>query len=202
VLVEHGFTCATLPDGTEYSFTPSLGRVAALGSPREIVELYAELHGSRAPAIASQVLAGFCDQEDATALIGWLGLPATGAARWHPGVMPEAEQVIIARHLMQHAIAGKARPGTPTEKRGEYATEFHVAEHIAAARVHLGLSAEEALACSMSELQQLVETKFPDPKAAKGKSLPTREQYESGMARMRAANAARAAKKTAEAPHG
>jgi hypothetical protein len=202
VLVEHGFTCATLPDGTEYSFTPSLGRVAALGSPREIVELYADLHGQHAARRAAEVLAAFCDQEDATALIGWLDLPAGGAPSWHPGAMPEAEQVIIARHLMQHAIAGKARPGTATEKRGEYATEFHVAEHIAAARVHLGLSAEEALACSMSELQQLIETKFPDPKASKGKSLPTREQYEAGMARMRAANAARAAKKGAEAPHG
>lgn len=182
MLVECGFVRAQAHDGSEVTFTPSLGRIAALGSPREIVELYAELHGTGAERAAACVLHALCDQgdEDAPAkLIGYHDLNATAArVPWVPGSMPPAEQVIIARHLMRHGIVGTADPGKAGS--GEYAAEFVASEYIAAARVHLGLSAAEAEALSMTEFQQLLAMKYPEQGAA-AKPLPTAEEYEAAM---------------------
>jgi hypothetical protein len=175
MLVECGLTRAELPDGAAYTFRPALGRIADLGSPREIVELYAQLHGPRAGEAAAWVLAVLCDSEDVTPLTGW-----RDEAGQHPGAMPEAEAVLIAQHLMQHGICGRARPGGG---EGGYAQEFHVAEHVAAAVAHLGVSRDEALAMSMTELQLLFEAKFPE--AAKKRDVPSEDEYRAFMAKMK-----------------
>lgn len=174
MLVECGFVRAQASDGCEFTFTPSLGRIAALGSPQEIVRLYAGLHGPKAAAEAAYVLASLCDQEDATPLIGW-----RDEAGQHAGVMPEAEQVIIARHLMQHGIVGKSRP---SRGDGKYSETFDAAEFVSIARVHLGLSSADAEALSMTELQTMLEMKFPE---AKQRELPTREEYDALMSRIK-----------------
>lgn len=182
MLVECGFVRAVAGDGAEYTFTPSLGRIAALGSPREIVRLFAALHGADAETEAAYVLACLCDQDDATPLIGWPEPAAdiTAPIRWHDGAMPPSERVIIARHLMQHGIAGTSRPGKAGA--GSYSEEFRAAEYIAAARVHLGLSSADAEAISMTEFQQMLAMKFPD--ADKARDLPTREEYHAIKARI------------------
>lgn len=160
-------------DGTEFTFRPSLGRIASLGNPHEIVDLYAGLHGAHAAKDAAYVLACLCDQEDPSPLIG-----AHVDDAWQPGVMPEAEQIIIARHLMQHGIVGKARP----EKKGDgaYSDTFDASEYISAARVHLGLSSADAEAMSMTEFQTMLEMKFPE--ANKKRNVPTRDEYREQMA--------------------
>lgn len=181
MLVEHGFVRAQLPDGREWSFTPSFGRIAELGDPFEIVRVYAALHGERAAATARDVLATLCDQEDATPLLGWLD-----EADAHPGAMPAREQIILARHLMQHGICGKADPKAAEQggDGGRYSSRFEAGEFIAMARVHLGMSEADAAALSMTALQQLMAAKFPDQKA-KGKNVPSRAEYEAAMARMK-----------------
>lgn len=183
MLVECGFVRAITGDGAEFSFRPSLARIAALGPPHEIVALYARLHGPDAPKAAAYVLAGLCDQDDPASLIGWHedGIDASGrhAPRWVEGEMPEAEQIIIARHLMQHGIVGKARPDRAGD--GAFTDRFDAAEFIAAARVHLGLSTEDAEALSMTELQGLLEMKYPQIRA---REVPSREQYDALMARI------------------
>ena len=175
MLVECGLTRASMPDGQEFTFTPSLARIAALGSPAEIVQLYAELHGPRAGPVASYVLAILCDQDDCLPLIGWID--ADGRQQ---GAMPEVEQIILARHLMQHGIIGKAKPGKAGS--GQYTPEFHAAEYVAAARVHLGLSTADAEALSMTEFQTAFEMKFPEAKAAE---VPSRDEYREFMAKMK-----------------
>lgn len=184
MLVEHGFVRAQLPDGREWTFTPSIGRVAELGTPAGIVELYAALHGPRAPRLAREVLAVLCDQDDASDLIGWLELD-TGTE--HPGTMPEAERVILARHLMQHGVCGKPQAAKAGDgDGGSYSSEFKAAEFIALARVHLGMSQAEAAGLSMTELQQLMAVKFP-PQEGKGgaKNVPSRAEYEAAMKRLK-----------------
>lgn len=173
MLIECGFSRAQTEDGSEYTFRPSFARIAALGSPAEIVKLYADLHGPQAHRTAGYVLATLCDQDDPTPLLGWLD--ATG---WHDGAMPSAEQVLIARHLMQHGIIGKAKP---SKGGGQFSQEFHAAEYIAAARVHLGLSSADAEALSMTEFQTAFEMRFPE---AKAKELPSREEYREMMAKI------------------
>jgi len=185
MLVECGFVRATTGQGEEFTFTPSLGRIADLGSPHEIVALYAALHGPHAAQDAAYVLAGLCDQEDGSALIGW----HDEAGAWHDGEMPPAERVIIARHLMQHGICGAARPDAPAgQGGGQYSERFDAAEYIAAARVHLGLSSADAAALTMTEFHTMFAMKFPDSGAAKGagrRDVPTREQYDAAMARVK-----------------
>lgn len=187
MLVERGYVRAVASDGTEWTFAPSLARIASLGRPREIVEIYAALHGHRAAETAAYVLSCLCEQADPAPLIGWAeDEPGAARPRWVPGLMPAAEQIIIARHLMQHGICGRARPGAANTD-GSYSDSFDAAEYVDAARVHLGLSGAEAEALSMSEFQAMLEMRFPD-KAPK-RDMPTREEYEETM---RAFNARRA----------
>jgi hypothetical protein len=177
VLVECGFVRAQTAEGVEFTFTPSLGRIAALGSPPEIVGLYADLHGPRAQASATYIMAILCDQDDPTPLIGW----HDEALNLHAGAMPPVERVIIAKHLMQHGIIGKARPETKGD--GEFSDSFHAAEYIAAARVHLGLSSADAEALSMTEFQTMLEMKFPA--ASDRRDIPTADEYDAAMARLK-----------------
>ncbi len=179
MLVEAGFVRALVGE-VEYTFRPSLGRIASLGTPHEIVALYAGLHGPKAAQEAAYVLACLCDQEDASALIGW----RDEAGEWCPGAMPPTEQILIARHLMQHGIVGKARPEKGAKAEGSYSDKFDAAEYIAAARVHLGLSSADAEALSMTEFQTMFEMKFPNA-GPKKVDVPTREQYEAGMRKLK-----------------
>lgn len=179
MLVECGFVRVQTGEGEAWSFTPALGRVAALGSPAEVVELYGALHGANAPQEAAYVLAGFCDQEDATPLVGWLD-----EMGWHDGLMLPAERIVIARHLMQHAICGRARPDAREPRDGgKFSTGFDASEFVALARVHLGMSAADAEALSMSELQRMLDIKFPRQEAGSGaaRDVPSRDEYEAAI---------------------
>lgn len=177
MLVECGFVRATASDGAEFTFTPSLGQIASLGSPHEIVTLYAGLHGPNAAKDAAYVLACLCDQDDPTPLLGW-----TDGAERHQGLMPAAEQITIARHLMQHGIVGKAKPG---QGDGKFSDRFDAAEYISAARVHLGLSSADAEALSMTEFQTMFEMKFPQA-GEKKRDVPSRAEYDAAMKAHRA----------------
>ncbi len=183
MLVEHGFVRAQLPDGREWTFTPSIGRIALLGTPAGIVETYAALHGPRAAAEALDVLAALCDQDDACELIGWRD--ERGAIC--DGAMSPTERVLLARHLMMHGVCGAPTPGErPAAGAGDYATKFDAGEFIALARAHLGMSYADAWALSMTELQQLMRVKFPERESARAaQRIPTREEYEASVRRLK-----------------
>lgn len=171
MLVECGYVRVTAADGGEWTFAPSFGRIASLGNPQEIVKLYADLHGPKSADTATYVLATLCEQDDPTPLVGWMDSQGS-----HAGAMPASEKVIIARHLMQHGIIGRAQPG---KGDGKFSDRFDAAEYISAARVHLGLSSQDAEALSMTEFQVMLEMKFPD--ANKRRDVPTREEYQAAM---------------------
>ena len=176
MLTEHGLSRVVMPDGREFTFRPTFRLIAELGRPREVVQIFRGLFGQQALLNARYVLAVMCDQDDVSPLIGWLDLEQG----WQPGAMPGQEQVCLAAHLMRHGMVGLPRG----ESRGaKAAEEFQAAEYVAAARVHLGMSAQEAEALSMTEFQVLFEMKFPDAK--KKRDVPTREEYRAAMAAIR-----------------
>lgn len=178
MLVECGFVRVQHSDGGGWTFSPSLGRIAALGSPTEVVQLYADLHDpAKAEDAARYVLASLCDQDEPTPLIGWHDSDSMTVVS---GAMPAGEQVVIARHLMQHGMVGQARPGGSGTRSGGYADRFDAAEYIGLARVHLGLSSADAEALSMTELQRLLEIKFPDMN--RQRDIPSRGEYEAAIA--------------------
>jgi hypothetical protein len=183
MLTESGHAQLTTQQGAEFSFTPSLGRIATLGSPHEIVACFHALHGPHAAQEAAYVLACLCDQEDASPLIGWWDEDG-----WHEGAMPPAERVILARHLMHHGIVGKASPeadsGQGRGREGKYSETFDASEFVSAARVHLGLSSADAEALSMTEWHQMMELKFPDTKKRE-RNVASRPEYEALMARIK-----------------
>ncbi|HRI16896.1 MAG TPA: DUF6246 family protein [Burkholderiaceae bacterium] len=184
MLVECGLLRVTAGDGTEATFRPSLGRIASLDTPNGLVDLFARLHGPLAHQVAPEILAGLCDPEDCEALSSLIGEPepAPQGVEWRGGAIPPSERVILARHLMLHGMVGKAKPGGESKaERGDYSGAFHALEYITAARVHLGMSAEEAEALSMTEFQRLFEMKFPEKDQPGYADAPTREEYEAGM---------------------
>lgn len=181
MLVEAGLVRAVDGDGREWTFRPSFERIASLGTPHEIVALYAGLHGPTAQTEAAYVLACLCDQEDPLPLIGYRD---EDSLVYVPGLMPAGEQIIIARHLMQHGIVGTARPGG---NDGKYSSAFDATDYVSAARVHLSLSSEDAAALSMSEFQKMFEMKFPKAKGGGGDGeVPSREEYRERIKMMEA----------------
>jgi hypothetical protein len=173
MLVEHGFTRVTAGDGREWSFTPSLGRIAFLGDPYEVVHIFGALHGPKAEAEAAYVLACLCDQEDPTELVGWHDREG-----WHDGLMDSKERVIVAQHLMRHGVVGKA---SPEKGDGKFSERFDAAEHTAAAQALLGLSSVDAEALSMTELQAMLAVKYPEM-FKKKRDVATREEYDRSVA--------------------
>lgn len=192
MLVEHGRVVAQTSDGREWTFTPSFKNIATLGRPHDIVSIYAGLHGQDAEIEAGHVLSCLYDGcEDIAELVGryvevLIRDDADESKRLYRfdreiGVMSDDEMVIIARHLMQHGIIGKAKP---TKGDGKFSDSFEAGEYIAVARVHLGLSAEEAEALSMTEFQCLMEMKYPSKD--KERDVPSREEYDAAMAHFEA----------------
>ncbi|WP_120967899.1 DUF6246 family protein [Comamonas sp. lk] len=175
MLIEHGFSRVVTASGLEFTFTPSFARIAQLGRPGEIVDAFRGLFGRQAALNARYVLAVLCDQDDATALLGWCDEDGE-----HLGSMPVLEQISLAAHLMRHGLVGT---GGSKEQGARPVTEFNVAEYVAAARVHLGMSAADAEALSMSDFQTLFEMKYPDAKKKK-RDVPTREEYRAAMTAM------------------
>ena len=178
MLIEHGYSRVVTASGLEFTFAPSFARIAQLGHPGEIVGTFWGLFGDQAALNARYVLAVLCEQEDCTALIGW-----RDEGGEHQGGMTAPEQITLAAHLLRHGLVGT---GGAKEEGGRPVTEFNVAEYVAAARIHLGMSTADAEALSMSEFQALFEMKYPDAKKKK-RDVPTREEYRAAMAAMKSA---------------
>lgn len=188
---EYGHVRAMTQAGAEFVFSPALSSMAAIGSPAEIVQTYAELHrddagrvyliggGSDVALPSARILAArkvlhACCVAGADDLFGLIGYFDEDGPQ--DGVMPESELVGLAIHLMKNGIIGKAKPG---ESSGTYSETFDAAEHIANAVVHLGLSRAEAAQLTMTELHYMLDAKFPKKKAGGFDMSP--EEYQRGM---------------------
>ncbi|KLW57553.1 hypothetical protein SK56_02174 [Enterobacter sp. MGH128] len=88
--------------------------------------------------------------------------------------MPKNDIIVLAQHLMQHGIVGKAKVRQlQRHETGERTTEFKAFDYISAARSHFGMSRDEASKLTMTEFQMLLAAKYPEQKGF------TREEYDS-----------------------
>jgi hypothetical protein len=118
------------------------------------------------------VLQACCD-DDLTPMIGeWKG--GRHCVVYRPGQMPKNDIIVLAQHLMQHGVVGKAKVRQlQRHETGERTTEFKAFDYISAARSHFGMNRAEASQLTMTEFQMLLAAKYPDQKGF------TREEYDS-----------------------
>lgn len=135
-LTEIGEMRISLSDRS-FFFKPSFRAMNEIGTPKEIVEVYAKLNGidyvaalqhveylpfgaqmqvmktiskpvyGRHVLSAAYIVMQSCCEDDISVLIGGWK-PTPRGVRYVPGIMPVNDIVIIARNLMQHGIIGKS----------------------------------------------------------------------------------------------
>nr|DAZ58998.1 MAG TPA: hypothetical protein [Caudoviricetes sp.] len=190
-----------------------------VGTPVEIVHTYATIHGNdvaqliqvcagaiggipawlspsfnraaeKLLSMSMQVLQACCE-DDLTPMIGeWKGWSRYVVYR--PGQMPKNDIIVLAQHLMQHGVVGKAKVRQlQRNETGEKTSEFKAFDYISAARSHFGMDRAEASQLTMTEFQMLLAAKYPDQKGF------TREEYDNiadDYLKKQAARRAKAAK--------
>lgn len=135
-LTEIGEMRISLADKS-FFFKPSFRAMNEIGTPKEIVEVYARLNGidyvaplqhveylpfgaqmqvmktiskpvyGRHVLSAAYIVMQSCCEDDVSVLIGGWK-PTPRGVRYVPGIMPVSDIIIIARNLMQHGIIGKS----------------------------------------------------------------------------------------------
>ncbi|EIQ8120680.1 hypothetical protein ACES27_004557 [Salmonella enterica] len=135
-LTEIGEMRISLSDRS-FFFKPSFRAMNEIGTPKEIVEVYARLNGidyvaplqhveylpfgaqmqvmktiskpvyGRHVLSAAYIVMQSCCEDDISVLIGGWKSTPRGV-RYVPGIMPVSDIIIIARNLMQHGIIGKS----------------------------------------------------------------------------------------------
>lgn len=135
-LTEIGEMRISLSDRS-FFFKPSFRAMNEIGTPKEIVEVYAKLNGidyvaplqhveylpfgaqmqvmktiskpvyGRHVLSAAYIVMQSCCEDDISELIGGWK-PTPRGVRYVPGIMPVSDIIIIARNLMQHGIIGKS----------------------------------------------------------------------------------------------
>lgn len=135
-LTEIGEMRISLSDRS-FFFKPSFRAMNEIGTPKEIVEVYAKLNGidyvvplqhveclpfgaqmqvmktiskpvyGRHVLSAAYIVMQSCCEYDISVLIGGWK-PTPRGVRYVPGIMPVSDIIIIARNLMQHGIIGKS----------------------------------------------------------------------------------------------
>ena len=135
-LTEIGEMRISLSDRS-FFFKPSFRAMNEIGTPKEIVEVYAKLNGidyvaplqlveylpfgaqmhvmktiskpvyGRHVLSAAYIVMQSCCEDDISVLIGGWK-PTPRGVRYVPGIMPVSDIIIIARNLMQHGVIGKS----------------------------------------------------------------------------------------------
>jgi len=181
-----------------YTFRPYFRNCLKLGTPKEVVEIFGQLHMCSASEYintnmaydavklaSKQVLPNaylildFCCDSDPKDLIG-----TYNGTKYRPGLMSFENIITVAKHLIKHMIIGEPQNG---ESKGEYSDEFDAVKMVDSAVIHLGLDEEKALDLSMSRFQHMIEIKYPQEKPA----YPTDEEYDECMEWLESVNEAR-----------
>lgn len=188
----------------DYLLRPSFRAMQSLGSPREIVQLFHDLHSTpqvnavyplesirrherEILAIASQVIEACLIDGDPLDLLGYTPAPR----KCVPGDMPFNHWVIVAQALMRHGIIGVIPKKTyPKKKSDEYVSEFRAAEYVSAAVAHLGVSESEAWDMTMTSFAALMRSKFGEPE----QKTPALEDYDDAMKKLEEINRLRSIK--------
>lgn len=188
VLIEAG-DVGIYGQGVEpFVLRPSLRNIAALGTPAEIVAMFARVMG---PVDAADVWGAIMDAR----IVLWAC--AEGAVEnadvvlgsgFERGALDAEQVVALARHMLLHGMIGPLQPDASEGARP--LEEFEASTFVSLAVAHLGTSVEDAWDMSMTSLVQALKAKFPDlnkPKHAgpSAKELDEAMEWFEGVQRRR-----------------
>ena len=186
--------------GKDYLLRPSFEAMTRIGTSEEIVQAYATIHGNDVTQLievcagtlgrfpewltpsfnraaekllsTSMLVLQACCEEDLTPIIGeWKGW--RHCVVYRHGQIPKNDIIVLAQHLMQHGVVGKAKVRQlQRHDNGKRTNEFRAMDYIVAAQTHFRMSEEEAARLTMTKFQMLLAAKYPDQKGF------TREEYE------------------------
>ena len=197
ILTSIGEQLVTVGDRS-VKFRPSLLAMTRIGTPAEIVQVFAQVCGAPQPyaawrkqqfAAACCVMIACAEDDD----ISWLIGHVNERFRYVRGVLPLEDIVGLATGLLRHGVVGDVKPDRPT--RGDYVREFDARGIAATAMAHLGLSEQEAWQLTMTGYIGAMRAKYPPTeKDAKADPRSDAEVYDSAkafLARVKAAKLAR-----------
>lgn len=164
---------------------PSLGAMARLGTPKEIVDTFISVMAPPEPQEGSSeqlndalAVLFVCSDEDLSDVFGYWS--ETG---YVPGSADRSHIVPLARCLLKHGVVG-ALPPLPRKASEEpkYVKEFDARAHVSLAMAHLGLSERDAWNMTMTALVGALRAKFPQSQSHEpGAKAPTKEEHDATM---------------------
>ncbi|WXL23913.1 DUF6246 family protein [Ectopseudomonas mendocina] len=169
-----------------YRLRPSLYAMSKLGSPSEIVSLFANVMGDPLTKVhqhsqfrdALEVIHA-CTEEDVTEVFGYYN----ERFKYVLKKADPAHIIPLARCLLKHGVIG-ALPPLPvkSDEDREYTAEFVARDHVAVAMAHLGVSEAEAWNMTMTSLVGALRAKFPQAESdSPGAKAPTIEEAEAAL---------------------
>lgn len=187
-------------DGVTFMFRPTLANIAEIGTPAEIVEVFALVmseavepaHQWQQLGAALRVLYHCADEltPDLERLLGnWVD---PYPRRYTPGRMPVHAIVALARQMLRHGVVGVPLDepvGKRLTNKNDYSDQFKAAEYVAIATAHLGVSIGDAWQMTMTSLVQILAAKFPPDKrtTVTEKDLERNDQAVAWLERVNAA---------------
>lgn len=174
-----------------FKLRPSLYAMSKIGTPREIVAVYADIMTDfKTPAhqlmqLESALLVLFScadESDDLTPVFGYFNEQRA----YVRGAADPDDVVLLARSLMRHGLVG-ALPPLKDEASYTVSTEFVVRDVVASIMAHLGLSEREAWNMTMTGAVLALRAKFPEIESPDGPPrpagvAPTAKQHDATMA--------------------
>ncbi|HCF1604432.1 TPA: hypothetical protein NH847_001376 [Pseudomonas aeruginosa] len=186
ILTEIGEIGVHTASGEFFLLRPSLYAMTQLGTPAEIVDVFArvmsdpitEKHQADQFADALAVVVA-CSEQDLSDVFGYYDQDLV----YRTGTADVEHLVPLARCLLKHGVTG-ALPPLPRrhDEEPNYSGEFVAREYVATAIAHLGLSEREAWSMTMTGLIGALRAKYPPTESnAPGARAPTAAEHDATM---------------------
>lgn len=170
-----------LERGRDIVFRPTFLRVAQLGSPKEILDIFtrAQIADDEGFQCAYRALCAFADDQDIDDAIGYF-YPAYRDGRikikYKEGLCPKEDLHVIGCRLLVDAIIGRpSEKDKRKAKRERPADDFDPAEYVAIGDAHLG--GRDWWNATMIQLQKALKALNPD-KEDEDDGLMTKEEQQ------------------------
>lgn len=178
---------------------PSFLAVSHMGEPDEIVRLFVTVHAGHYPthrisdpailrdvmarcfadmATASARVVAACCAENISQVTGTYAVTTKGKLSYRPGLLPVADVIELARHLIRHGVMGDQPPEQVKGQKSEYSSKFDVRSFVYTAVAHLGMSEADAWNMTMTSFRAAMNAKFPVKEKDR---IPTEEAYDEVM---------------------